>query len=181
MLPSRNKQRLYIALYARGGRPDTYHWALHVGPKTLPDVDENAKTGIQFHAKEKLIGPQDSQWYFEELDIPFHATNMLLVRIAIAKIEDLDRLCHILRAVPIRQGTAGWNCIAWVQEGLALLDEDEKALGTRVIEWANVRNTAITYCNTKKAQHRFDGKGEGDFDIRKPPTFDLITNQEIIP
>ncbi|KAH9861359.1 hypothetical protein J1614_011105 [Plenodomus biglobosus] len=29
-----NKDRIYVALYARGGQdPDTYHWAITIGPK----------------------------------------------------------------------------------------------------------------------------------------------------
>lgn len=158
---------------------DRYHWALIVAPK-MEKVDTR---GVQYHAKEKILGPSNSQWVFEEIDIPLRAANMLLVRIAIAKIVKLDRVHEILRSIPIRQGEVGWNCVGWVKEALQLLDVDGEApLGTRVVEWVKVRDAAMSYCNTKKAAHRFDGKAEGAaFDNERPPTFDLMANKETVP
>lgn len=53
-----------------------------------------------------------------------------------------------------------------------MLRIDPKALGTSVVEWEKVRGGATDYCQRKKDQHRFDGKG--NFDMRKVPTYDLI-------
>jgi hypothetical protein len=53
-----------------------------------------------------------------------------------------------------------------------------KALGTNVTDWAKVRNQAMGYCQQKKDQHRFDG--QGNFDMRKVPTFDLMELKEIV-
>jgi hypothetical protein len=99
---------------------------------------------------------------------------MLLVRITSAKVEKTERVCQILREVPIRQfEDAGRNCVAWVKEALQLLDTDDEALGTRILEWYKIRGTAMAYCAGKISSHRFDGKvGLKDVtDPRRPPTF----------
>ncbi|PYH92218.1 hypothetical protein BO71DRAFT_28664 [Aspergillus ellipticus CBS 707.79] len=176
----REKDRLYVTLYARGGAPtmpgkeDTYHWALLVGPK----VETPEKKGVRYHAKEMpgLVG--GSQWELEEQECRLAATSMLLVRVMIGKIKDRGRLVEILRKTPIRQGEAGWNCVSWVKEALETSSIDGKALGTRVIEWGKVRNGVMEYCQSKKDQHRFDG--QGNFDMSKAPTYDLIERKEIM-
>ncbi|MCJ1335945.1 hypothetical protein MMC09_001219 [Bachmanniomyces sp. S44760] len=56
-MPS-DKGRLYVALYARGGKPtmpgseDTYHWALIVGPKE----EKEGKQGVRYHAVNRVGG-----------------------------------------------------------------------------------------------------------------------------
>ncbi|TVY47527.1 hypothetical protein LOCC1_G003694 [Lachnellula occidentalis] len=179
-MPS-NKDRLYIVLYARGGTAtmpggeDEYHWGLLVGPKT--EV-ENGK-GIRFHAKERMLAAGQSEWYFEERDVGLLATSMQLVRIMIGKIEKMDRLVSILRRVPIRQGQRGWNCVSWVKEALESLNADGKALGTSVTAWQAVRDGAMWYIQKKKAEHRFDGRG--NFDMRFAATYDLLGGKETVP
>ena len=152
-----------------------YHWALLIGPKN----ETPAGIGVRFDAKEKIEGPGRSAWVFEEREISLFATEMLLVRMVIAKIEKRDLVESILRNVPIRQRTEGWNCVGWVKEALELLtDNNSPALGTNVTEWVKVRDAVMSYCERKKKEHRFDGKG--NFDTRKVPTYDLILDKEII-
>ncbi|OJZ82151.1 hypothetical protein ASPFODRAFT_64201 [Aspergillus luchuensis CBS 106.47] len=175
-MPS-DKDRLYVALYARGGAPtmpgkeDTYHWALIVGPK----IEGQGKTGVRYHAREKMK-TGGSEWVFEERECSLAPTNMLLVRVIVGKVTNKDSLVQILRSTPIRQNQAGWNCVAWVREALQRLRADGTALGTSVIEWETVRAAAMSYCQKKKDQHRFDG--QGNFDLRKAPTYDLIEQRE---
>ncbi|KAH9863394.1 hypothetical protein IAQ61_009671 [Plenodomus lingam] len=179
-MPS-DKDRLYVALYVRGGAPkmpgkeDTYHWALLVGPK---NEVANGK-GMRYHAKERIVGSNASEWYFEEREIGLGQTLMVLIRVMIAKVEDRDRIISIIRNTPIRQGVAGWNCVGWLQEALQRLEADGKALGTGVTDWAKIRNAAMEYCQRKKAEHRFDG--QGIFDMTKVATYDLIERKEKIP
>ncbi|KFY40704.1 hypothetical protein V494_03366 [Pseudogymnoascus sp. VKM F-4513 (FW-928)] len=179
-MPS-NKDRLYVALYARGGAPtmpgkeDTYHWALLVGPKNEVEGGQ----GTRYHAKERLGADGQMQWIFEELPVSLQATNMLLVRVRIGKVEKLDRLVDIIRTVPIRQGEQGWNCVSWVKESLESIRGDGKALGTSVTEWRKVRDEAMAYCQKKRDEHRFDG--EGDYDMTKAATYDLLEKRETIP
>ncbi|KAL2811547.1 hypothetical protein BDW59DRAFT_177083 [Aspergillus cavernicola] len=178
-MPS-NKDRLHVGLYARGGSPtmpgkeDTYHWALIIGPK----VEVEGGMGVRYHAKEKPKLGGGSEWFFEERECPLAPTSMLLVRITIGKVADTSRSVDILRNTPIRQGQPGWNCVSWVKEALEGLNADTKSLGTNVTEWSRVRNAAMDYCQRKKDQHRFDG--QGNFDMRRVPTYDLMEQKEII-
>lgn len=59
-----------------------------------------------------------------------------------------------------------------------MLKVDPRALGTSVVEWEKVRRGAMDYCQRKKDLHRFDG--QGNFDMKKIPTYDLIVQKEII-
>jgi hypothetical protein len=119
------------------------------------------------------------QWIYEEKTVPLLATNMLLVRVMIGKVVDMERLERALRSVPIVQNNPEWNCVIWVRNALEALHVDGKALGTCEIHWTTVRDTAMKYCQDKKDQHRFDGKG--DFNMRKAPTYDLLERREVIP
>ncbi|KAH3258052.1 hypothetical protein KXW31_002459 [Aspergillus fumigatus] len=145
-MPS-NKDRLYVALYARGGNPtmpgkeDTYHWALIVGPK----VEAEDGIGVRYHAKERPKLGEGSEWFFEERECPLAPTSMLLVRI---------------------------------MEALETLKVNPKALGTSIIKWEKVRSAAMDYYQWKKDQHHFNG--QGNFNMRKVPTYDLMERKEII-
>jgi hypothetical protein len=97
----------------------------------------------------------------------------------IAKVEDNSRVSNILRSTPIRQGVQGWNCVSWIKEVLEKFKGENKALGTKVIEWGRIRDGAMAYCQRKTSEHRFDGKG--NFDMSKTPTYDLIEGKETVP
>lgn len=146
-----------------------------VGPKT----EVQGGHGIRYHAKEKPKQGGGSEWRFEEQECPLAPANMLLVLIMIAKVKDHRQLSNALRSTPIRQGLTGWNCVFWVKEALERLQRETKALGTKVIEWETVRDGAMLYCQRKKDEHRFDGKGE--FGMSKVPTYDLIERKETVP
>lgn len=134
--------------------------------------------GVRYHAKERPKGGGVIEWYFDERNCSLAPTNMLLVRVLIGKVKDGNRLAEILRATPIRQDQTGWNCVSWVREALERLKADGKALGTSLIEWETVRTEAMAYCQRKKDQHRFDG--QGDFDMRKTPTYDMLERKETV-
>jgi hypothetical protein len=69
--------------------------------------------------------------------------------------------------------------VLWIKQALENLEVDGKALGTSVTEWGTVGVGVMTYCQRKKDQHRFDGKG--NFDMSKVLTYDLIEQKETIP
>ncbi|KAF7893879.1 hypothetical protein EAF00_007393 [Botryotinia globosa] len=177
------KDRLYVALYARSGKAlmpgkeDTsYHWAFLVGPKKEVEGSE----GTRFHVKESFsVSSGKSEWIYDEQSIRLISTQMLLVRIMIAKIEDRGRMLQVLRNVPLRSGTEGWNCVGWVREALVELQSDGRALGTAVVDWSTVRDAAMNYCQRKKDEDRFDGVI--DWKTTKAATFDLIDGKETIP
>jgi hypothetical protein len=151
-----------------------YHWALIVGPK---NETENG-TGTHYHAKERPKPSVGSEFYYDEQECSLIAIDMLLVRIMIGKVENGPRLVEFLRDTPIRQYIPGWNCVSWVQEILETLEADKKALGTSVLEWDQVRDEAMRYCQQKKDEHRFDR--QGTVHSRKPPSYDWIEKREII-
>lgn len=106
---------------------------------------------------------------------------MLLVRIMIGKVADMDRLIAAFENTPIRGGQPGydqWNCVAWIQEALELAQRDGKALGAAVTDWGSVRDTAMWYVEKKKNEHRFDGQAH--FDQSKAPTWDILEKRETI-
>jgi hypothetical protein len=150
-----------------------YHWAILVGPK----LEDDESRGMRYHAKERVT-QNKTEWVLDEQDISLRPTSMILVRIMIGKVEDKARLVSVLRNTPMRQGLPGWNCVTWVKEVLEGLKADGRAMGTSVLEWESVRNVAMSYCQRKKVQHRFDGLGS--YDLNKVPTYDLIERKETI-
>lgn len=145
-----------------------------VGPKSEVDRAQ----GKRYHAIEKPKPGGGTEWYFEERDCHLTPTKMLLARVMVAKIEDSSRLIDVLRGTPV-QNKPGWNCVTWIEEALANLQQDGKALGTSVIDWGKVRDAVMAYCQRKRDEHRFDGKG--NFDMSKVPTYDLIEGKEVVP
>lgn len=73
------------------------HWALVVGPKTEQPDDR----GMRYHAKEEVKAGGDMVWNFEGAEILVSPTRMILIRIAVAKILDLQTLDTTLRATPV--------------------------------------------------------------------------------
>lgn len=145
-----------------------------MGPKS----DKNEGRGARYHARNHATAEADSVWTFEEVRTSLMPTQMILVRILIAKIENTDRLAQLLREVPVKQGQQDWNCVSWVKEALSQLEVSNGILGTSVIQWEAVRNAAMSYCQRKRDQRRFDS-GTG-YDTTRVPTFDLIQGKETI-
>ncbi|KAG5814735.1 hypothetical protein H9Q74_002722 [Fusarium xylarioides] len=167
-MPS-DKNRLYLALYARGGQG--YHWALLVGPK---QEDENTR-GKRFHAKQQML-----QWRYDEVDIRMGATNMILIRILAAKVKKMDRLKAILRSVPVRPDVPGWTCRSWVEEAYKTLQVDGKAIGS-CPDWESLSHTALWFVQKKIDEHRFDGLAPpGQFNPWQVATWSMLEGQEFI-
>jgi hypothetical protein len=119
-----------------------------------------------------------SEWAFEEKTASMMPTQMILIRVLVAKVENTEKLAQLLRQIPVRQREEGWNCVSWVQEALSEVKSSKKVVGTSVVGWKAVRDAAMDYVQEKKAQHRFDG--EGNFDTSHVPTFDLIQRRETL-
>ncbi|KAF3022063.1 hypothetical protein E8E14_013306 [Neopestalotiopsis sp. 37M] len=128
-MPS-NKDRLYIALNARGGKSvmsggeDKYHWGILVGPK----IENDDSVGKLYHAKEQMM-QRRSHFMFKERNISMLATSMIHVRVLIGKVVNHEGLSSILRSTPIRAEQPGWNCVGWVQEAMGSLVADGRVLG----------------------------------------------------
>ncbi|OJJ77707.1 hypothetical protein ASPBRDRAFT_36953 [Aspergillus brasiliensis CBS 101740] len=108
---------------------------------------------------------------------------MVLVRILIGKVVDRERLLGILRGVSVPGEEEGWNCVSWVREALeAIKMADKGVLGSGcVLEWERVRDKAMGFCQEKKDQHWFDGKGGVEVDNMggRVATFDLMVGREV--
>ena len=151
----------------------SYHWAIIVGPK----VEHEQDFGMRYHAQQQMTTVGE-KWELGERRITLMPSRMILVRILIGKVEDKERLVNIIRNTPIRHDQAGWNCVSWVSEVLQRLKADAKAMGTSILEWQQVRDQAMIYCQKKRDEHRFDGKGT--YDSSKVPTYDLLERKEMI-
>ncbi|KAH8698376.1 hypothetical protein BGW36DRAFT_293664 [Talaromyces proteolyticus] len=177
-MPASNKDRVYVALYARGGRdPDAFHWAIIVGPKK---EGVGGSRGYRYHAIQR---PDPSRtghfiWVYEALEITLFQTNMLLGRILIAKVTNDTQLRTTLAAVPLVQDDPSWNCQVWVKNAIAALEADRKSLGTRVTDWTAIEQIANGYINRKREQRRYDGSG--GWASGTVPTFDLLENRESV-
>ncbi|MCJ1252531.1 hypothetical protein MMC24_000337 [Lignoscripta atroalba] len=148
-----------------------------VGPKEEEKAE--GERGMRYHAKEVLTGPGRWEWVFEEHETCLSAANMLLVRVMVGKVADVQRLEKTLHNTAVVQGDRAWNCVSWVKDALeALRAEEGKALGTCQLDWSTVRDRAMRYCQEKRDQHRFDGTRS--WDMSRAPTYDLLVGRETI-
>ncbi|KAI9764727.1 MAG: hypothetical protein M1840_008119 [Geoglossum simile] len=170
---SSDKDRLYIALYARSS-PSTYHWAFLVSQKG------NDKAAVRYHAVNKAEvydGGIKPKWIFEKRELDDLMTQMLLVRVLVAKIQNSSALEGSLRSVPIVQDDTSWTCRIWVRDALQKL-ADDGVLGTNAgTAWARIEKECYDYVTRKKAEGRFDVIKASE----PPPTFDLICGKETSP
>ena len=173
-----NKDRVYIALYARGGLdPNSYHWAIIVGPKN----EVEGERGTRYHVRNRYVPEQPGPpvWQYEALAIPLVQTNMLLARVMIGKVLDGSRLRTVLERVPLVQQDPAWTCRIWVKSAVAALEADGKCLGTRVSEWQMIERTANDYVAKKRQEKRFETSGK--WPPLTVPTYDLLEGKEVIP
>ncbi|KAF1838176.1 hypothetical protein BDW02DRAFT_605482 [Decorospora gaudefroyi] len=126
---SANKKRLYIALYPSGvvgNEERRFHWAFLIGPKADKDVET---PGVRYHVKNSPI----SGWVYEAKHVSdILATNTLLARIVIAKVQDEQRLVHLLQCLPIVNDDSNWRCRSWIENALLEIAKDRKCVGTSV-------------------------------------------------
>ena len=144
-MPASNKDRVYVALYARGGQdPNTYHWAIVVGPKE--EVE-----GGRAYARQRFdpARPGHNIWVYESLEIPLIQTSMLLGRIMIAKVTNSAQLHSTLAAVPIVQDDPSWTCRIWVKDAISALEADRKSLGTRITDWTTIEQTILSKSDSR--------------------------------
>ena len=174
---TRNKPRLYIALYTNP-RPNQYHWALMVGPKDVEDPSV-----VRYHVKNppaEIAGEVVAPWIYERIVPSRLRTWNLLARLVVAKIEEPDLIDSTLQAVPIIQGDPEWTCRIWVKDAVAAL-VDAGVLGTRVdlLDWTTVEMNCREYMARKIQEGRWQVSQEGPYSGL--PTMDLITDEELVP
>jgi len=161
--PTKDKPRLYITLYPRGGSSttssfrndfncDSYHWSIIVAPQTASRKDP----GTRYHVAHLNHGL--GKYFYEEQDIPSHPMAQTgLIRVAIAKVTDEDRLQSLLRDINVREEDSAFNCLAWVREAFVKLLDDGKSVKSYLNsdDWNAVETCARTYCKRKRDAGRF--------------------------
>ncbi|CAO2657606.1 Nn.00g037320.m01.CDS01 [Neocucurbitaria sp. VM-36] len=142
-----------------------------IGPKA---ESKDVIPGACYHVKKTPFG-----WTYEEIPLEnVRATNSLLARILIAKIEDEQRLIALLRQLPVVQGDPNWRCRTWVASALAEIAKDGKCVGTAELNWQKIEAFARQYVADKTASGRYRSAA----DMLEPkPTWDMLENKESVP
>lgn len=122
--PRRDKPRLYLALYDRGGSNisssyassvtcDSYHWTILVGPQAADRT--NPGTCYQIVHTNSSTGSNaiQSSSLYDETDLSQQSTaqsQALLARITIAKVLDENRLRSLLRSISLPSELPSKQC-----------------------------------------------------------------------
>jgi len=182
IITAKDKPRLYIALYPRGGslfqhtaNCDSFHWSIIIGPQTAARSDPGTRYHIQH-------GHGDHQYFYEEQDFGESTAQTLLVRVTVAKVVDEARVRAVLRDVPFKQGDEAENCLTWVKKAYVRLIEDGKCVKGYVYEddWADIERCARRYGKKKREMRRFQDSG-GPWDMAMVPTWNFWENRETTP
>jgi hypothetical protein len=81
---------------------------------------------------------------------------MILVWVLIGKVVDPGGLARKVKGVTIVNDNSSWNCVEWVKDCLAVLKNEKKIMRTCNLDWKTVTDAALTYCEQKKDQGRFN-------------------------
>jgi hypothetical protein len=182
----KNKLRLYIALYPRGGSTssfttcsncDSYHWSLLVGPSSCSRSDP----GTRYHIAHN---PQTTEpFLYEESDILTSGpASTLLIRVAIAKVRDIDAFQATLRSLPIPSISTepSSTCLSWTRAAFSALVKKKSCLKSYLSasDWKDVEACARKYCKRKRDLRRFTNAGP--WDLNKVSTYNFWENREIM-
>lgn len=129
---------------------------------------------MKYHVKNDIYG-----WTFEEVEEPNLRHNVrLLARIMIAKIEDETRLVSIIRQVPLIQADPNWRCRTWMMNVITAIAADRDSVGKAVLDWEKIEAFAKDYIGRKT---QFDRYSSAETLAKARPTWDLLSDQELIP
>ena len=190
-IPKTNKPRLYIAIYQRGGgssscsfttshsQCDSYHWSFIVGPQTALRKDPGTRYHLA-HCTSPIIPSSSSSrraststtLLYEENDIPTHLpASTALIRIAIAKVTNPDRLTHLLRSLALAlphshslstpsssSSDPSYTCLTFIKSAYqTLITSHPSCLKTYLnpSDWNDIEHCARKYSKKKRDQRRF--------------------------
>lgn len=197
----KNKPRLYIALYPRGGDGrntssgcrgscDSCHWALVIGP--APASRKGFAT--RYHlAHSSTLAASDSPiarkgsavhaFCFEETSSE-EASDVqatVLIRIAVAKVLDQELVGKILRSIgPPKQDGDYYTCFHWVREAFAALHAEPGCLKSYFDEddWTEMEKCAREYYRSKRRDGRFANGAVGAWSSNEISTFNAWEKRE---
>ncbi|OQO00336.1 hypothetical protein B0A48_13683 [Cryoendolithus antarcticus] len=193
---SKNKPRLYIAIYQRGGGVantptsssfcDSYHWALIVGPPTSGREDPGTRyhfshsSSLSKHTSTPAAGilRRESTHTFlyssDDLVEAPAARAALLCRISVAKVIDTAAVEATLRTLgPGNETDAStYTCFNWVQEAFLKLHE-AGCLKSYFdgSDWREVEKICRDYVREKRQQGRFVEGDVGQWDNNAVATY----------
>lgn len=105
------------------------------------------------------------------------ATNTLLARIVIAKIEDKKRLLRLLRETRVVQNDPNFRCRTWVSDALLRISNSKPSVvGTSELDWDKIERKARRYVEKKTAAGRYL---EADRMLDPKPTWNLMEEKEV--
>ncbi|KAF2839085.1 hypothetical protein M501DRAFT_1031231 [Patellaria atrata CBS 101060] len=169
---SRNKDRLYVALYHHK-REGENHWALLASSK-----DANPDSTNRYHATNKLVkrdGTLKSTWEFEHYPLLETKNARLLVKVLIGKIKSSQyNFERSLERVPIVQDNPEWTCLTWIRNAMQQLARDKILSDSSVTDWTFIEAKSSSYAKRKKDEGRFEEWTE------TTPTYDLMAEREIV-
>lgn len=184
---TKNKHRLYLAIYARPQNPHSYHYALHLSPK------RSAGPTMKFHCKnvlQALSGSLSIPWIYE--CVPLLDANLdarLLARIRLGKIVvSPAKFKSCMQTVPVDASTSvKYNCIEWIRRALTLICQ-ERLLEDKGVEWledkhgwTELRARADEFVARKQAQQGRCSFPTTNSTCKKTPSLDLISMIEFVP
>lgn len=106
------------------------------------------------------------------------ATNNLLARLLIAKIENEQHLVDIFRKIPVIQNDPNWRCRSWVANALAEIARVDKVVGRSELDWQKIEATARQYVGEKTVAGRYQNIEDM---LKARPTWDMLENKETVP
>jgi hypothetical protein len=175
---SRNKPRLYLALYARPKFPGTYHYALLVSPK-IESLNPEERDSTKYHCKNILQaahGVVSTPWTVEREHVNANADFRILVRVLLGKVPSTTAFDMYIDDVHWAPDQPGFSCVEWVR---LALDQLRRSGIANVPHWEKVERTALQFVELKKKEGRFEVGWHGD--ASKVPTYDMLLKEETVP
>jgi hypothetical protein len=129
-------------------------------------------TGTRHHV-EHVNGPEHRYLYVADDIEHIPSAQSIIVRIAVAKVVDTERLAAILRDVPLHQDDTSWNCLSWIKDAFLRIMEDEQRCVKGYVEakdWKNIERRTREYVKKKRGERRPAGDSI--------PTWNLWENRE---
>ncbi|KAL8407715.1 hypothetical protein RB594_006524 [Gaeumannomyces avenae] len=165
-----DKQRLYLAVYPSGIQDDPELWFAYgflIGPKK--EYGSPVPGYVVEPGQTKIGNTVIPIWRYGTVETQdVSARPYLLARILIAKITDFSRLTTLLRTVQLVQGgSPATMSMIWARQALNAIKHDGRCVGTSVLDWARVDESARKYA---------DVKGQ----LFPKPTYCLITDRELV-
>jgi hypothetical protein len=115
--------------------------------------------------------------FYEEQDMDLSLSQMIHVKIAIAKVISIAQFQRLLRDLPVSNDDPAWTCLSWVRSAFQKAIADRKALKGYVSgnDWPDIEARARRYVHQKREQRRAQDLAGSTHMI---PTWNFWENRE---